>query len=52
LLLTFLCCLGWLARSVPPNAAWKAPQARVWYTPTLLLTPMSKKMLRTALIEI
>jgi hypothetical protein len=52
LLLTFLCCLGWLARSVSSNAPWKARRARVWYAPTLLLTPMSKKMLRTALIEI
>ena len=53
--------LNWLARSVPPDAPWKARRARAWDAttiaawldaPSTLLTPMAKKMLRTMLTEI
>jgi monoamine oxidase len=53
--------LDWMARSVPPDAPWKARRAREWDATTIaawldasttLLTPMAKKMLRTSLTEI
>jgi monoamine oxidase len=53
--------LNWMSRSVPPDAPWEARRARAWDattisawldSPTTLLTPMAKKILRTSLTEI
>jgi len=53
--------LNWMSRSVPPDAPWEARRARAWDattisawldSPSTLLTPMAKKMLRLSLTEI